>query len=484
MLILMQAFPEIPQNNKVKKLERIASLDFLRGLAIFFMVFIHGAANIIDSSYIEEDFSVISSLSPMLIFLIVFLGFFAIWNSFFLLISTTVNSFAMARGIYNGRDPGKILFKQSITGIGLLIVNMIDNSFLMSGYFGTAIKTGDWSNTYPLWRGFFEMGTLRIIALSLIINSIILFFLLRKDGYKKFIRNIAILGSFALIIIIASEFVNNWIDGLDWKIPTNLPPGVEFIGTPCWPDIDFQALNASFKSWICTILSGDIEPFFPYLASAFIGAIIGLCLAKPKPIEKLPLIGGLSSVGITLFGGLFIALGFVSFDNTRPPIGNYLVMLGVQLCSLFLLLWLVEYRGKSQKFGDNIIVKHFRLWGMVSLSLYVLQILELFPRWFFGVFFNLIFKTNINAVPGGVFGQGQEFIAIFFAFISILFFELVVFLWSRINFIFSFEWFIVRITGLLTKRPSKRLNVELMMNEIEWLNYKERIKQKHKIIFF
>lgn len=472
----------VDKEESKKPLERIATLDFQRGLSIFIMVFIHSAANIIDSSYIENDPSVITEMPIYIIIILAVLAFFGMWNSYFLLISVTVNSYAMAKGVINDKDPKKILVKQMITGIGLLIINAFQQSFLAKGYFGQVLITGDWSNFYPMWNGFFSMGTLRIIGYCMILNSILLYFLLQNDGYKQFKRNITILGVLALGIIVSSEFIHHWVDNLNWIIPEQLPSNVSISDNTHWPNEDLQALNLSAKAWFCVIISGNIEPLFPFLATAFIGAIIGLCLAQPEQIKKLPLIGNLTGLGLMISGGIFVAFGFFAFGTRRPPIGNYLVMIGGQLIVFFMLLWLVEYRGKSQKFGNHPVVKHFRLWGMLSLTLFVLDILDVIPRMIFGLLYNLIFSTNINTIPGKVFGSGQEHIAIIYALFALLFFELVVYLWSRVNFFLSFEWLIVHLVGKITNIPSKRLNVELMMNDVNWINFRTINNQNAELV--
>ncbi|MEA2070309.1 MAG: hypothetical protein U9O98_03370, partial [Asgard group archaeon] len=330
---------------------------------------------------------------------------------------------------------------------------------------------GDWTNTYPLWNGFFCMGTLRIIGLSMIINSILLYFLLRKNGYEKFTRNIIILGILAIFVIVSTEFVNSWVDNLDWIIPENLPPGVELGENVGWPNNHIQALNASFKSWFCTIISGNTEPLFPFLGTAFIGAILGICLAQPEKIKHLNLIGGLTGLFFLISGIGFVFLGYFSFGNSRPPIGNYLVMLGGQLCVFFILLRLVEYRGKAQEFGNHPLVKHFRLWGMLSLTLFVLDLLDILPRMLFGLGYNVIFSVQLNMIPGNVFGMGQEYLAIIYAIFSIIFYEGIIYLWSRIDFFLSFEWIIIHFVGVITNKFSKRLDVQKMMNEVTWINY-------------
>ena len=456
-----------------KPKQRIATLDFQRGLAIFMMTFLHAAANMYDSSFIEDNPGNIFEMPVAVIILTIFLGFFAVWNSYFLFISTTVNSLSMTKKIVNGQDPKKVLFRQILTGVGLLVVNIIDNSFLYSGYFGSSLRTGSWTNTYPLWRGFFEMGTLRIIAWSIIISSILLYFLLKDGGIEKYRRNMIVFGSLAIVILIASQFVHNAVDNINWIIPSNLPPGIDLGIDPSWPGVDFQALNASFKSWILAIFAGDIEPIFPYLATAFIGAMIGLTLSRKEQNKRMPLYGTLAGVGTMALGGLFIALGYVSFGNERPPLGNYFVMFGAQICTMFIFLWLVEFRGKAEQFGNNGFVKHFRLWGMISLSIYVLQIYELLPRFIVGSIYNLIFYPQINMVAGSAFGLSEEYKTLIFAVIAILFFELLVYLWSKVNFYLSFEWCITKTVSQITKQTTYRLNVDAMMNKINWINYIE-----------
>ncbi|MBN1329032.1 MAG: hypothetical protein JXA54_06120 [Candidatus Heimdallarchaeota archaeon] len=457
--------------------ERIASLDFERGLAIWLMTFLHALTNVYNFSFIEDDPSSIFNLPPLAIVIFITMGIFAISHSYFLLISITVNSFTMVKKISNGSNPEKILLKRVLAGFGLLVVNIIDNSFLYSGYFGRAFRSNDWSRTYPLWNGFFEMGTLRIIGWSIILSSLLIYFLLKKDGHKKYVRNILIIGSLIILIIALSPFVHLGVDSINWELVPTFPPRINLGDNPHWPGLGFQSLTTTpFLAWVLTPFAGDMEPFFPYLATAFIGVLIGLSLAKSKPIKRFPLVGGLTGLGISGFVGIFAALGFFSLSNHRPPIGNYLIMLGIQVCFIFFFLWTVEFRGVAQKFGNNRVVKHFRKWGMISLTIYTLEIFELFPRFIVQSFYNLIFSNDINLMIGGTFSKGEEYKALIFAFIAILFFEFLIFLWSKISFIFSFEWFITTLTKALSKQPTYRLNYHMMMNHIKWIDFKELIR--------
>jgi len=124
-------------------------------------------------------------------------------------------------------------------------------------------------------------------------------------------------------------------------------------------------------------------------------------------------------------------------------------------------------RGKSQKFENNPVVKYFRLWGMFALSIFSLQIYSLVPR----AIFNPLFK-NLNLMSEK-FALSQVWWVLMFAVITVLFYDILLWLWSRINFMFSFEWLIIRLASLPMKQVSPRLNVKEMLHEAEWLNYKE-----------
>ncbi|MBD3190229.1 MAG: DUF1624 domain-containing protein [Candidatus Heimdallarchaeota archaeon] len=470
---------QISQKEKHSQ-KRFVSLDFQRGLAIWLMTFLHTFEHLYNYDWVKKDPQKVLDLPLPILVVGLFVGFFASWNAYFLLISSTVNSLSMTKQARKGREINQILLKQLLTGVGILAVGYLTDSLLYNGYLGTAISTGDWTNTYPLWYRFFAMHTLQIIGWSLIINAIIHSLLMRNKGYEKYRRNMIVYAFLALLVISLSPFIHNWVDNMSWLVPQEIPMEVGLGDHSAWPSIHLQAHNASFKTWVMALIAGDLEPLFPYLATSFAGSMVGLALAKPKPPKRLPAIGGGISVSLMGFGGLFLALGFFTMNNNRPALGNYLLMLGGQLGALFFFLWLMEYRGKSKQIANRHIVKHFRLWGMASLSIYCLAIFELLPRWFLSSMINLIFSEEVNLLKSSLFGYGQEYLAILVAIYVILAFELMVFLWSKFNFKFSFEWFIIHFTSLGTGSVSQRLNVDLMMNHIHWINIKE-ILAKDKI---
>ncbi|MEA2071553.1 MAG: hypothetical protein U9O98_09720 [Asgard group archaeon] len=449
--------------------KRLASLDFQRGLAIWIMTLLHSFEHLYDYGWVKKNPESIFDLPKIVLIVGLFIGFFASFNSYFLLISSTVNALSVSRKVAGKKMTlNQVITKQILTGIALVVISILNSAFGYRGYIGTSLRTGNWGNITPMWKDIFTIHTLEIIGWSIVINAIILGLLFQNEGVKKLKRNLLIYAGLFLGIVIATPFIHTWIDNLAWSVPTNPPE--ELADPYSWPSPYFQYYNASFKAWLCKILAGDMEPFFPYLATSFAGSIIGLSLAQDNPPKKLSLYGAIGAGGCMGFGGLFIGLNMYNLSNHRSRLGNYLLLLGAQIGIVMLLLWLVEFRGKSNVFAQRPIVKHFRLWGMVSLSIYCLQIIEIFPRWLLTIFLGL-FSTPINLLESSVFGFGQEYLAVLVSIYIICFFEFIVYLWSQSDFKFSFEWFIIRLASLSSNKISNRLDVDLLMNKMNWYDY-------------
>ena len=108
---------------------------------------------------------------------------------------------------------------------------------------------------------------------------------------------------------------------------------------------------------------------------------------------------------------------------------------------------------------------------MVALSIFALQIWSLVPR---ALFNWTIPSLNLMSEQ---FAIGSEWPVIIFAIATILFYDLLIWSWAQINFIGSFEWMIIKFSSLATKDPSKRLNFKYMLNDIQWINYRELVSK-------
>ncbi|MHA1816344.1 MAG: hypothetical protein ACTSX1_10080, partial [Candidatus Heimdallarchaeaceae archaeon] len=329
----MIATPKEIQEENIPKMKRIASLDFQRGLAIWLMVFLHVFNHIWDFSGVGLN-DLFSTLNFGLSLIIVIMAFFAGFAGYFILISSVVNSLATTKSALKGTPPGKLLLKRILTGVGILLAGRITETLGYYGYFGRVLRSGDsiltvstWTNPFALsffWRRIFMMEALQIIGWCQIITGIIAFFLVRNGGAKKFVRNLIIYSALAITVLVATPFMWNWIDNLTW---TNLP-SLELLADwdltnlvyhNSWPSEALQSENASFLTYICVILTGDLYPIFPFLATSFIGSAWGLLLAKPKPSKRLPLYGGLITLGIFVIAVVLnVILGF-DLNFERPP---------------------------------------------------------------------------------------------------------------------------------------------------------------------
>ena len=138
------------------------------------------------------------------------------------------------------------------------------------------------------------------------------------------------------------------------------------------------------------------------------------------------------------------------------------------------LLAIIEFRGKGKTFADRRIVKYFRRWSILSLTIYSLHILELLPRWILSL---ILYKIpGYNFMEEGIIGRGQEhwmFLAIIFV---LLFYELVVRILIHFKMKGSFEWIFIKIQSLFKGIKSSKITSDLLGDEIEWIRF-ERIKQ-------
>ena len=470
---------EISRYYTAESTRRIVTFDFLRGAAIWMMIFFHASTHMYDYNWVADEFDNIFSFPiPVLIFLFILIALGG-WATLFVLISAAVNSFSMSKRASKGRDVKKVLYKQLYTGLGTLFIGWLTESFIgMHGYLGYAIRDGDWTNLYPAWKALFVMKALQIIGWSTIINSIIQFLLLRNGGHQLYRRNLIIYFFIIAGTIILTPFLHQWVDQMNWAIPDSIPINSIDYYSGKWPDQYVQTNNASFSTFILVWLAGDQLPLFPCIGAAFIGSVIGMTLAKDKPSKKMTRWGAI--IGLVLFsiGVILIVFGASFLPTGRPSTASFLVQMGGQLMVVMLFLRLIEFRGKAHKFARNPVVKYFRLWSMVSLSIFCLQVYEMFGRWILTLIVSPFIP--IDFAQQGTFGHFDIHWPMLAALFVILCFDILLRLWAKTNFIFSFEWFIIRLQSIATKDISPRLEVDLMMNKVNWINFVENDTKESK----
>ena len=459
-------------------LKRIASLDFLRGIAIFVMTFAHCFYHIYDYTWVIENPRRLLDFPKILMGIGLIIAYIGTWNTFFLLISSSVNTLGMRKSAAKLANMNRVLLKKLIAGFSLLAFGYFIQCFGFYGYFGEAITgRNTWDTTYEIWNSIFTIATIQMIAWGLIITSIMNYFLFRKNGHTKFKRNLSIYGFLTIAVLALTPLVHQWIDGMNWLIPDSFPDYMDILQPPYWPNEHVQTFNASLKTYILIQMGGYLEPLFPCLATAFAGSMIGIVISQPQPSKKLPRYGSLIGLFSMTLGGILIAVGmpFTVF-NQRPSLTSLLIQLGGQVLVVMLFLRLVEYRGKAAEFANNRIVRYIRKWAMISLTVFWLEIYDVLPKFFLNITFGSV--TGINFLTHS-FGYGQLIYAALVAVFSILWYDVLIRIWGKINFVGSFEWFMIRLQSFGSKQElSSRLNVDLMLNRVQWINFVEAVDTK------
>lgn len=271
-----------------------------------------------------------------------------------------------------------------------------------------------------------------------------------------------IYGILTVAILVSTQFIHNWADGLPWDIPSG------YVGFG-FPDNDIQIYNGSVKTWILVILAGSIEPIFPYLATAFVGAMLCLTLARPEPSKQLPRWGFIVSFGSTIIGVILILTTNLQFNFFfRPTIPIFLIQIGLQMFFLILFIRLVEYRGHGEKFANRFFVKTVRRWSMVALSMYALEIFDFIPEGFLTLTIGSWRGLNFFQP---IFGQKAIGYAFLTGFFCLAWYEILIRLWSKINFIGSLEWMLIKLQRVITKQTTRRLDSDLILNKVHWIDY-------------
>ncbi|MFW9924114.1 MAG: hypothetical protein ACFFDW_12580 [Candidatus Thorarchaeota archaeon] len=467
--------------------KRLVTLDVLRGVAIFGMTIVHISYKLYNAEWLYEGVSTGLSGLPFYVLILMFvLGYFGTWHGFFLFISSIVNSYVYTRKSREGLNSKKLLIKNLIAGAIVVVLGYLVEGFGYFGYFGHAIRSGEW-NTFNAFLGENSwIQTLQIIGLCIILNGIIQYFLMRNSGYEKVKQNLLIYFALIVFVLVFTPILNNLIANASFWDSTS---------SRTWPDIYFVSGNRSVGVWFLTILAGPKDPLFPYMTSAFVGAMIGIFLANPKPSKKGLTWFALGGVGMIIIGGLLVAFSFLfnfpldpripfidtglpfSIIEEPPTISTYLVRLGGQVCLVMIMFACIEFRGRGERFANRLVVRYFRRWSSLSLTLYSLQILELLPRWLLKISFYNTGVTDINFMNEYVMGRGTEVYLVLVIIFVLLFYEFVIFILYKVKMVGSLEWFFVKAQNLFSKVKSTKIEPAVCGRSINWVSYIEEPMQ-------
>ncbi|MHA1200483.1 MAG: hypothetical protein ACTSQF_14270 [Candidatus Heimdallarchaeaceae archaeon] len=489
-------------------MRRFASVDFLRGFAIWLMLLLHELMRVLDYSWADDLQSDLFRQLPIIyVVLMLLVLFLAGWCGFFLLISSIGNTISMYKALKRGDSVGKVVAKQLLLGFLLLLFAFFIEA--IGGYGGMLgdVVLGKTITLDYLW-GFFIAETIHAIAYANIVTGILGGLLSINDGIKKVRRNILINIALAIVVIAITAIVYN-VPMTYGGITT-----VQEYGTiqSITSNPDGRTVSEFFIKIFLLPFIGRPEPLLPFLATALIGNAIGILLVQEKPFWKELKIGMAAATALT-FGGLGWALIMVangkqdlfelflngwSIASLAAWLPMYLFTLGTQLIAVFLVIRLVEFRGKGKEFANR--TKYFRRHGFVALSVYAFQFLDVIPRWILAGFPCVPTPTGCTTMIGsnGVLVDKNLWGPWVFLIIVVNFviWHVVLVLWEKINYIGGYEWLINVIAGFFIKSrrvqvtkdgvekfswwKPKRLDVQTNFYDPEWVNIVEKNEIDHE----
>ena len=497
-------------------MRRFASIDFLRGFAIWLMLLLHVVMRAYDYSW-ANDAVTLGEKSMIFLVLMLVIMFLAGWAGFFLLISSIGNSISMQKSLKKGRSVGSVLSKQLLVGFLLLVVAFLNESITgYQGMLGDAVLGLPFDKNM-LYRSFIA-ESIHAIAYAIIISAVINALLSIKGGYQKEKRNILIYLSLAVLIISITTPIYNISS--DYGGIGTLQNFGTIQNLRALPDSGTFTVGEFMTKFFLLPFLGRPEPLLPYLATAFIGNAIGILMTREKPFWKEMKIGMWVGTILT-FGGITWAFVMVAngqedmvrlFQNAwslasiNAYIPMYLFTLGTQLLVTLFVIRFVEFRGIGKEFAEK--TKYFRRHGFVALSIYNFQFMDAIPRWILAatrvdpvkptntVLWNIISWSPVSTASNGLRDNslwGPWILLVIV--VNFLIWYLILVAWEKVNYIGGFEWIINVIAGLFIKSKRQkesgidsdrypwwqpaRLDVKKTFYNVEWLNYVEKEDIEH-----
>ena len=448
------------EKTEKKPLKRLLTLDFLRGVAIFLMIPGHQLRSTYNLEWIiySEGFGEKGGL------IMFFAGAYAILATFtsaFLLISIIVNVYTAQKRVERGENPNNILKKQLITGSIIVIYGYLFEMILHpTGLVGRTVLLSEHNPVYYMLKRSFDFGTLHLIGWSIILVGLLHYFLVlrpKSRGKEKNIRALSIYVSLIIVIIVASPFLSQTIYN-----NFNEFPGVHLSDRQFdWPP---TGAGDFFMRQFLAFLVGQYMPIFPFFAVSLMGAVIGMGLAQKKPDRRMPLFIFLTGLALLPIDVTMIIIGIIKEDYTFMYMGQaaqiFFISTFGQLSILSLCLWLIEFKGKTGRFVK--ISRYWRRYGAISLTIFSLEIIAVIPRYLV----QMITGWNVasEAVEGAFDATlWQAVITIVFVMI---FWEGLIRLWEKVNFIGTFEWVNAKLLSIGQKIPktSKRQIKDIIYN--------------------
>ncbi|MDD3966524.1 MAG: hypothetical protein WC372_02520 [Candidatus Neomarinimicrobiota bacterium] len=431
----------------------------MRGLAIAGVLISHNL--ILDVWYGRQAFQIVP---PWIIGLLFPLLIIFTWAGSFVLISGISTAYTAFRRFDNGVPAKKIISPILINGIALLLLDplrtlVFSRPHLFRGemthsIFSKLIMTGEWGLPSP--ERLYLIGALPMIGLSGCVAALLVWLLFRKDRESRFERNLGILFVAGFVFSLVSIPLSYTMEPLiDRMLSVDNPHYI--------------------AAYLLRILGSAQLSFFPMGCYVFFGVAYGMLLASGKAPAYVD--GMLKRFGNLFFIATAVSIP-VTFLFTKNPIrflGNIdIYSPTIIYFSLGCITYIFKALVKHVEFGEIEKRRRFaertrwlRRFGILTLTLYIVDAV---PGMFAGEWFHHLFGGKALWAPlteGRDAFMTNPFAIIVFVALMFAFWFLMISLWEKSNFAGSFEWLMVKISGLFRKESSRRLDLRNNLYEDE-----------------
>ncbi|MDI6700964.1 MAG: hypothetical protein QME48_07030 [bacterium] len=394
--------------------ERILTFDLIRGIAIIFIIFFHS------SIYNYDKIHLIDFSNPPLF--IVLISFMALWGGIFIIYSSILNTF-----IYLKRDEKNensnflklsfftflfyILIHFSLNLVfGRWNIDFVNNTPSLT-FIGAFLR--DRISQFHPYEKLFDGSSISTIAFNILFIAFL----------QSFFKKIKLKRNVIYIFLFLTSFITIFLS---------------FTRVSLYGYFSIlKERNNFLPSLLLTFFLSNPYPLITYFSYGLFGMLIGYLIfdGRDDILKKIILPSSILLIlygiyGITKFPKTISKADYFWYFKTNFELGFFIL----SIISFYLILEKRNAPLKKLSFVYN--------FSRVSLSVYLLEVLlsELFRKFYLKV--NKGWNMDMNAT-------------FLFGFFNVIIWVIIVNIWSKFNFKYSFEYFWVKIFKILGKDSTK-----------------------------
>lgn len=405
-------------------------LDVLRGVGIFMVLILHSAFYYFDGIY-EVDFNNPPVIVTVIGLLLMFAGLFAMISGF-------VHTLSTVRKTNQHLPPGNILKYGTVNGVSILVIAYVYFIFTGPGLIDFSTKSMNNSILVELIRNgnlistnferFFYIDSLVMIGTNIILSAVFSFFVIRAVRMEKLHRVYLISGAIFMVISLL-------------RIPLYT----------IWQSA-FDSGNYALYIFLNPFVAKN-NPIFPFFAFSLLGgwiATLTLTMEFRRLCTRvLPLAIVLLASGIMLYVNLEDTMLERAIDLKWYSI--MLAQLGLFLLFIIAALKQFDYKARNRRGRISRFLARFSKGGLTAF-------------FFESVVSAMIYKLISAGIPGFSFNiAGALLYGLCLAFV----WGFVLFLWEKVHYKFTLEYFIARIMSKMGRsQKADKLQDRLGENDV------------------